>query len=222
LLIQTEVGADAVGGSEQVLTILDRALTKAGHRSIVIAAAKETIGRACAGVGQGRTSPSHLLSAQALSIDLVHMHSLDFHHYLPSSQVRVLATLHLSPDWYPPQIFTMRRARFRMNCVSWSQHKSCPRCSNLLDPVPNGVDVDRLDADLPKQEFALAPGRICPEKGYHMALEATHRSGTPMILAGELAPYDLHQRYFQRDDRTPSGPLAPVFGQLVFQRSGAF
>src|SRR4051812_12158175 len=34
----TEVGQDAVGGSEQVLTFLDRALTEAGHQSLVIAA----------------------------------------------------------------------------------------------------------------------------------------------------------------------------------------
>ena len=34
----TTVGADAVGGSEQILTILDRKLTEAGHRSLVIAA----------------------------------------------------------------------------------------------------------------------------------------------------------------------------------------
>src|SRR5262245_66448386 len=33
----TPVGPDAVGGSEQILTLLDRELTKAGHNSIVIA-----------------------------------------------------------------------------------------------------------------------------------------------------------------------------------------
>ncbi len=31
------VGPDAVGGSEQVLTAIDRALVAAGHRSIVLA-----------------------------------------------------------------------------------------------------------------------------------------------------------------------------------------
>src|SRR5438046_2997946 len=33
----TPVGPDAVGGSEQILTLLDAALTRAGHRSIVVA-----------------------------------------------------------------------------------------------------------------------------------------------------------------------------------------
>ena len=34
----TKVGEDAAGGSEQILTLIDRALTQAGHQSLVIAA----------------------------------------------------------------------------------------------------------------------------------------------------------------------------------------
>ena len=33
--------------------------------------------------------------------DLIHMHSLDFHTYLPPEGPPVLVTLHLPPDWYP-------------------------------------------------------------------------------------------------------------------------
>ena len=33
----TPIGPDAVGGSEQILTALDRALTEAGHQSTVLA-----------------------------------------------------------------------------------------------------------------------------------------------------------------------------------------
>ena len=38
-------------------------------------------------------------------VDLVHMHGLDFHAYLPPAGPPVLATLHLPPDWYPPEVF---------------------------------------------------------------------------------------------------------------------
>jgi hypothetical protein len=34
---RARVGRDAVGGAEQILTMLDRALVEAGHRSIVVA-----------------------------------------------------------------------------------------------------------------------------------------------------------------------------------------
>jgi glycosyltransferase involved in cell wall biosynthesis len=211
-----EVGADAVGGSEQILTSLDRTLTGAGHRSIVIAAAGSKI----AGTliespatkkkltdsvrAWGRVAHRRLIK-EALAtypVDLVHMHALDFYACLPSdlqsSDVPVLATLHLPPDWYPPEIFR-RGAPFFLNCVSRSQRQNCPPCDHLLEPVPNGVDVDRLDGEQPKGNFALALGRICPEKGFHFALDAARAAGWELLLAGEVFRYETHMNYFKED-----------------------
>jgi len=209
----TPVGDDAAGGSEQVLTILDRALTKAGHRSIVIAAEGSAI--------QGTLVPSPAargtideaerqwarrihkeLIADTLAtrrVDMIHMHSLDFHHYLPGGTIPVLATLHLPPDWYPASIFRCRRKSFYMNCVSVSQQKSCPRSALMLPVVPNGVDVARLNGPAVKRNYALALGRICPEKGFHFSLEAAKLAGCEMVLAGELIPYAVHHQYFDRE-----------------------
>jgi glycosyltransferase involved in cell wall biosynthesis len=124
------------------------------------------------------------------------MHSLDFHNYVPSSPLPILATLHLPSDWYPIEIFRMEKPHFRLNCVSWSQHRTCPSSTNLLDPIPNGVEVDRLVNNLPKRNYALALGRICPEKGFHLALDAAQRSGMNFVLAGQVFPYDSHLEYF--------------------------
>lgn len=207
----TEVGADAVGGSEQILTILDRAVTAAGHRSVVIAAEGSKI--------QGTLIPSpkatnHLddsartwgrrvhqqLIKEALakySVDLVHMHSLDFHCYVPPGDVPVLATLHLPPDWYPEAIFRLNRKHFQMNCVSWSQHRTCPSSPHLGKPILNGVAVDQLNGELPaKGKFALALGRVCPEKGYHFALDAARSAAMSLLLAGQVFPYESHLKYF--------------------------
>src|ERR1051326_3429979 len=119
----TEVGEDAVGGSEQVLATMDRALTEAGHRSLVIAAqgskvrgtlipspaANGTIDQLQRELAQKahRHRIQEVLSSY--SVDLVHMHSLDFHTYLPESGPPTLATLHLPPDWYPSHIFYHHR-----------------------------------------------------------------------------------------------------------------
>jgi glycosyltransferase involved in cell wall biosynthesis len=40
-------------------------------------------------------------------------------------------------------------------------------------------------------------GRICPEKGQHLALHAAHRADIPLLLAGEVFPYADHQAYFE-------------------------
>jgi glycosyltransferase involved in cell wall biosynthesis len=209
----TEVGTDAVGGSEQILTMLDSALTEAGHQSIVIAAEGSKIaGILIPSPAAGRHLNERVresgrrvhrqLIEDALAkydVDLVHMHSLDFHHYLPASRVPILATLHLPPDWYPRQLFRMKRRNFWMNCVSASQHKTCPPSASMLRPIPNGVDVHRLACDVPRRKFALALGRICPEKGFHFALEASRKAGIKLLLAGQVFPMNAHMKYFKKE-----------------------
>lgn len=212
----TPVGPDAVGGSEQILTLLDRELTKAGHNSIVIAVKGSKV--------MGKLIPTpkwkgilddparnwgqkvHRITIEETlrqtPCDLVHMHSLDFHTYLPSAAVPVLATLHLPPSWYPQGIFHLRRPETYLHCVSTSQRNNCPRSSLLLPTIPNGVEIERLQSNIPKRNFALALGRICPEKGFHLALEAAKRAKVKMILGGEVFPYASHKQYF-REEITP-------------------
>ena len=207
------MSADSVGGSEQVVAALDRALTSAGHHSIVIAAE----GSKVEGVliasprapqrlddsvrEKGRDAHRSLIkeAIARYSPDLVHMHSLDFHCYLPPEEVPTLATLHLPPYWYPQEIFTLKRPNFYLNCVSRTQHGSCPSSLHLLPPVTNGIDVGRLKECMCKRQFALALGRICPEKGFHFALDAARQSGTDLLLAGDVFPYDSHIDYFQSE-----------------------
>jgi glycosyltransferase involved in cell wall biosynthesis len=50
-----------------------------------------------------------------------------------------------------------------------------------------------------RRNFCLALGRICPEKGYHLALGAAQRAGVPLLLAGEVFGYPSHQEYFQSE-----------------------
>jgi glycosyltransferase involved in cell wall biosynthesis len=206
----TEVGEDAVGGSEQILTLLDRALVEAGHRSVVVAAEGSKV--------EGTLIPSprvreklhdslrpwaqkihKKLIAEALAsfdVDLVHFHSLDFHAYLPPPGTPSLATLHLPPDWYPPKVFRMKRRDFHLNCVSYSQQRACPRTCKL-SVVPNGIEVSRLAARVPKRNYALALGRVCPEKAFHLAIDAAKRAGVDFMLAGEVFSYTSHRKYFK-------------------------
>ncbi len=39
-------------------------------------------------------------------------------------------------------------------------------------------------------------GRICPEKGFHIALDAAREAGVPLLLAGGVFAYPEHRRYF--------------------------
>ncbi len=212
------VGPDAVGGAEQVLSLLDRALVERGHRSTVIACdGSRTYGeliaiRTHAGTDDAGTPNSatiddaareraHAALREAIGsvrarADVVHLHGIDFPAYAPDPAPPVLATLHLPPDWYPPEAFA---GGWRVHCVSETQHRTCPPSSALLPPIGNGIDVAALGAIRPPRGgYALMLGRICPEKGQHLGLRAAHGAGADLLLAGAVFPYAAHRDYFAR------------------------
>jgi glycosyltransferase involved in cell wall biosynthesis len=207
------VGPDAVGGAEQVLAQLDAALVRTGHASIVIACVGSSPAgtlvatpRATGPITEAARARAYAEHRRAINhalrrwpVDLIHMHGIDFHAYLPPPGPPVLVTLHLPPEWYPPAIFNPERANTFLHCVSAAQRKRCPRGARLLPDVPNGVALEALGMRHAKRRFALALGRICPEKGLHIALDAAKRAGVPLLLAGQTFPYEAHEAYFARE-----------------------
>ncbi len=213
------VGPDAVGGSEQVLALLDAALVAQGHRSLVIACeGSEATGRLIALPGVERitdaaraTQHARLRAVLRQAVarhapDVVHLHGVDAMDYLPPPGPPALVTLHLPPDWYPPETWRPARPDTWLHAVSRSQHAACPRSPVLLDPIPNGVPVEALPARVSKRGFALCLGRICPEKNQHQALEAGSRAGLPVLLGGEVFGYEAHRDYWREQVAPRLGP----------------
>lgn len=132
-------------------------------------------------------------------VDLLHLHGVDFHEYLPPPGPPALATLHLPPWMYPRHALHPDRPATFLNCVSASQRARCPDSPALVEVVPNGVDLRHFRPRRQKHGFALALGRICPEKGFHGAMDAATRAGVPLLLAGEVFDYPEHQRYFNQE-----------------------
>ncbi len=207
------VGPDAVGGSEQVLHALDHALVAAGHNSIVVAVEGSQVAGSLVPVPRRNGPldndvreaawPAHqaaiLHALRKWPVDVVHMHGLDFWGYLPPPGLPVLATLHLPPSWYPEGSLDPNRPDTWLQCVSHAQHRACPPGINLIEPIENGVPVHALAARHCKRRFALVLGRICPEKGIHLAIDAAKEADLPLLVAGELFPYHDHQRYFAEE-----------------------
>ncbi|HEY7388290.1 MAG TPA: glycosyltransferase family 4 protein [Bryobacteraceae bacterium] len=207
------VSADAAGGSEQILSMMDRALVCRGHRSVVIACQGSSVAGTLleAPLPKGELDHAVHRAAQELyrklirsalerwRFDLVHMHSLDFHTYLPPQGVPVLVTLHLPPDWYPESVYHLGRPDTWLNCVSKAQYRNCPPSPVLCEPIENGVPVERFPFTPRKRNFAFVLGRVCPEKGFHLALDAARQAGVPAVIAGEVFRYRAHQEYFSRE-----------------------
>ena len=208
------VGPDAVGGSEQVLAALDRALVAAGHRSIVIACEGSVVAGELVsfppppghditpGFHDARRADIRALTAAVLAqerVDVIHMHGLYFHTVMPPPGPPMLVTLHLPPDWYPPGSLALTRPDSWVHCVSVSQasHADSPV---MLPPIPNGVPVVALGAVHPRRgEYAVALARVCPEKGLHHALDAARDARMSLVIGGQVFPYASHEVYFANE-----------------------
>jgi len=224
------IGPDAVGGAEQVLSALDRAMVRNGHRSIVIACeGSKTAGELVPLAAQGGRiddSVRHRVWGEVRQligevlmrerVDLVHLHGLDFHAYLPESALTV-ATLHLPLDWYPGWIFESRANLF-LHCVSEIQHRTAPVGAPLLPPIPNGVPLELFLTRQRKRDHAIVLSRICPEKGIHMAIQACRLADAALVIGGQVFPYEAHERYFKEELAPFLDSRRRFLGPLVFNR----
>jgi glycosyltransferase involved in cell wall biosynthesis len=208
------VSPDSSGGAEQVLSEIDRGLTERGHCSLVVACPGSRVSGTLFSTwavegpisqkewinahGSTRKAMDHALARYP--VDLIHMHDLFFADCLPNNDVPVLATLHLPLNWYRGQALYPKRPRTFLHCVSRSQREAGPRNLRLFPEIENGVRTDLLRpfTNMRKKDFIISLGRICPEKGFHFALQAAKKAGVGMVLAGQVFPFPEHQEYFAK------------------------
>ena len=216
------ISESTAGGAEQILLMLDKALVRLGHRSLVLAPA----GSQCHGLLLPVSRPAGALDEDAkresrrqfkrelekalrkFPIDVVHMHGLDFNHYLPTGDIPVIVTLHLPLSWYAAKALSPKRSSTKLICVSESQARAAPHDARITQIVANGVEIDQFQPTRNIGDYILAMGRICPEKGFHLAISAAAEARETLVLAGELFPYPEHQHYFHEK-------IAPRLSQEV-------
>lgn len=210
----SRVTSDSAGGAEQILSTLDKVLAKKGHETVTIAAAgSETTGRLISADPLVSKDFSDEIRAnvhkryqelisktlESESFDFIHMHGIDFSSYLPKTETPILVTLHLPPSWYPSKIFNSESNSFFLNAVSYTQRKECPHAPHLLGVIENGVPLEDFEMSALKEDYILCLGRICPEKGFHLALDIAKKADLPLILAGQVFPYPSHIHYFENE-----------------------
>lgn len=226
------VGPGATGGAEQVLGYLDQALVSAGHRSIVVACAgseahgtlipvPRVIGPIDAASRGTLCSAQRQAIASALAtwpIDLVHLHGVDFHTYMPPPGIPALVTLHLPFSWYPERALKPDRPDTWFNCVSVTQQADCGSLRGLLPAIGNGVPTEALNVRHARRDFALVIARICPEKGIHLAINAAKRADMALVIAGEVYDYPEHRGYFDEEVLPRLDERRKFIGPVDFRR----
>jgi glycosyltransferase involved in cell wall biosynthesis len=225
------VSLDASGGAEQIAAALDRALVAAGHSSTVLACEGSRVAGELVSSGPlpdvmdgtakyaARARHAELIERLLRSrrFDLVHFHGVDVLDYLPSPGVATVITVHLPSDWYPPTLFEPR-PRTVLVAVSEAAQRSFPDTRTDVRVIRNGVPAELSSAPHAKRRFVLALGRICPEKGFHLALEAAKRARLPLLLGGTAFPYPEHRAYFEAEIRPRLDRQRRYLGPLGFAR----
>jgi glycosyltransferase involved in cell wall biosynthesis len=222
------VSEHTAGGAEQILLSLDKALTHSGHRSLVLA----PVGSKCNGLLLPVQIPSGTLdesakcearrlfrhalvrALQQYSPDVVHMHGIDFFDYLPEVPIPVIVTLHLPLSWYQPEALCLSRPSTFLIGVSESQARTAPRRTNIDRVIQNGVNLENFHPARKCGDYVLLMGRICPEKGTHLAMDAASEACTKLVIAGSVFAYPEHQSYFESMVRPRLGPDAVFVGAI--------
>lgn len=83
---------------------------------------------------------------------------------------------------------------------------------NWVGRVHNSLRVDEWPFSDQKQDYALFLGRYAPYKGAHLAVEAAHRAGIPLVLAGKCDE-PAEKAYFEESVAPLLHESDTVFGE---------
>ncbi len=81
--------------------------------------------------------------------------------------------------------------------------------------VPNGLDIDSFPYQPVKSDYVVFLGRILPEKGTHLAIDAAIEAGRRIIVAGRCEE-PTEQAYFDAEIRPRLGRRVEWFGPATF------
>lgn len=190
---------DSYGGIEWVVALLCDELVARGHEVTLFASGDSQTAarlRHVYDVGEtekmGQSLPDALHVSAALQsaheFDIIHDHS-GFLGVAFSSFVEtpMLHTLHGPFTEDMKMFYGVFADSCFYNAISEHQ-RSCMPTLRYVDTVHNAIDVNSYPWASDKDDFAVLVSRICPDKGTHLAVEATRRAGIKLVLAGKIDP----------------------------------
>jgi len=220
------VSNESCGGAEQMLSVLECEMAARGYLTTMAACAGSRASGAVFATGHEARQPDSFearnaehearilellrrTSGSRPAFDVIHDKSGSFWRRADDCNVAVLATLHLPRHFYPPDAFRRVPNNVFFNCVSQSQRRTFDGVRNVVEAVPNGIHLREFPFKSRKEDYLLWMGRICEEKGPHLAIEVAERTGVPLVLVGEVYPFSYHLRYYNEQVRPHLGRKQP-------------
>lgn len=152
--------------------------------------------------------------ARRNDVDVLQNSSL---HHLPVAMADTLpmplvTTLHTPPTPWIESAVAASPAATTVTFVAVSEHTAASWTHvPVARVIPNGIAVDDWPfSDHADPDLAVWTGRIVPEKGTHLAIDAAHLAGLRIAIAGPADPSYLHGQVLPR-----LGPDDLLLGHLV-------
>ncbi|MFN3003185.1 glycosyltransferase family 4 protein [Mycolicibacterium wolinskyi] len=226
-----DVPPKGYGGTEAVVADLADALVKRGHRVTLLgagepgtAASFKPLWRQTMADRLGQPYPEimHALKvrraiehiASTDGVDLIHDHTFAGPLNTPAYRnlgLPTLVTVHgpIDDDLYP--YYRELGDDVGLIAISDRQRELAPDL-NWVGRVHNALRIDDWPFRSDKGDYALFLGRYAPYKGAHLALQAAHEAGMPLVLAGKCSE-PSEQAYFDEQVRPLLTENDHVFGQ---------
>jgi glycosyltransferase involved in cell wall biosynthesis len=145
-----------------------------------------------------------------LDVDLVHDHTLAGPLSARGRDVPTVVTMHGPVAGEPGEYYRQLGDTVSLVAISAAQRRAAPDLA-WRDTVHNAIDVTTFPYRADKGETVLFLGRLHPDKGVHLAIDAARAAGLPIVVAGKCSePVELE--YFRTFIEPRLGPDVTIFG----------
>ena len=219
-----EIPPHAYGGIEWICAWLAEGLLARGHDVTLVAAGRDRT-RArflqtfeeCPSERLGDCFPDLIHTAlaekllQDLQVDLVHDHTLCGPLQAGHRAVPTFVTAHGPLDGDIGTYYRALGNSVNLVSISNSQRAEAPML-NWAATVHNGIPVADYPFRKDKEDYLLFLGRMSPDKGAHLAIDAARAAGRSLVIAGKCNE-PAEKAYFEAFIEPKLGPDVTWFGQ---------
>ncbi len=145
-----------------------------------------------------------------LDVDLVHDHTLAGPLSARGRGVPTVVTMHGPVAGEPGEYYRQLGDTVSLVAISAAQRRAAPDLA-WRGTVHNAVDVTSFPYRADKDEMVLFLGRLHPDKGVHLAIDAARSAGLPIVVAGKCSE-PVEREYFRTFIEPRLGPDVTIFG----------